>query len=317
LARQEWKRLLRGHRRFVASIGHTPGDWQVLVASDLPLAIWSGPADTEGEQLNLKLANLSGLDLSFANLSVAALVGAVAEGVTFRGADLDHSLLTDAFLDGADFSIANLNCADLSRASLRGASFQKAVLTGADFENCDLAGADFTGASMLGASFVGAELGDVVGFPLPVFDGDDPDAELALIADRFRGFELKLQVEEFTKRHDHETLCRSLLAALRRGELPFGREQNLWLPLTAPQAVTLCDAEDFIRLTLAIAAGAPNEAVAGRVSGLHHILRQKHEARDDAFFERLDELRSELPEPYASGVECSLVELRSGPSRAS
>ena len=164
LNRQEWKQHLRAHQRFVRSCPYR-GRWQVLVASGLPLAVWSGPKVEEGKQLHLTMENLTELDLSFAEIPLAALVPVLAEGVCFRGADLSDSVLTDSLLDGADFSIANLESTDFSRASLRGANFRRAILYYTDFQDCDLTGADFTGALMEDVSFLDARLDGTIGLP--------------------------------------------------------------------------------------------------------------------------------------------------------
>jgi len=322
LTRETWKRHLRAHRKFLDTRG-SGGHWELLAAAGLPLAIWRG-AQGEGEQLNLSFANLAGLDLRLATLVAVGLAGVVAEGQCFRGATLDGSLLADAFLDGADFTMAKLERVDFSRASLRGACFKKAHLLEADFEGCDLTAADFTGAKVNGAKFRGAVMADVIGFPQPIFSGLDPAAELAEIVRFFPRHERGQQLSELARRHDRPTLLRCLVAALREGGLPFDRDSGLWSPLTAADAVSHYDVEDYLRLVAAIAGGAPDghiirkggwsnlwtdADIPGCVSGLHWMLKHKHASGDAAFFTGLERRRHDLPSPYDVGVAVSLVQL--------
>lgn len=166
MAADEWQRLVDDHAAFLDSFEYRrSGSWQVLIVSGLPLAVWLGETGSAGKQLNANLANLCGLSLEWACIPCAALPGVMAEGVSFRGAELSHSLLTDAALDRTDFSLARLEHADFSRASLRGASFAKALLIHTDFENCDLRGADFRGAKFTKTRWGGARIEGALGLP--------------------------------------------------------------------------------------------------------------------------------------------------------
>lgn len=162
-----WREHLREHGRWLDTA--RPHGWgvrfELLSVSGLPLAVFKGKTSTEGKQLNLNLANLSGLSVEWAVLPYAAFPGVLAEGVGFRGATLKRCCLTDGFFDRADFTMAQLEDADFSRSSLRGACFRKAQLHDADFEGCDLTGADFRGARMRGTKFPGAILSGALGLP--------------------------------------------------------------------------------------------------------------------------------------------------------
>lgn len=318
----EWKPLVREHQRFVQS---TRGfhKWTVLSVSGLPLAVCDGPKGERGEQLNLRMADLTQLKLRFAKLPKAALVGVMAEGVSFRGATLVQSVMTDSWMDAADFSLAKMSDVDLSRTSLRGARFNKAVLNDADFQGCDLTGADFTGASLTGASFHEAVLEGVRGFTLPIFGGD-PAEDLEAIFGHFSGWRLQQQFEEFTLRHDGPTLWRCLLDSLKRNPAYFGQDNQTWQPLASADAASALTGDDFMRLASAIAAGAPSGWIVheggstglwgdgdipGRLYELHRIVVAKDAAVDTAFFDAVVARRSELPELYAGGLASSLAEV--------
>ncbi|MFV8749696.1 pentapeptide repeat-containing protein [Nannocystaceae bacterium ST9] len=166
MSAEDWRRCLDEHAAFLDSCQYARwGSWQVLSVSGLPLAVWDGTTGSEGKQINLNFANLTGLSLEWACIPCAGLPGVMAEGVCFRGAELSRSLLTDAALDGADFSLARLDHVDFSRASLRGANFKKAIVSDADFENCDLRGADFRGAKFARTRLVGANTEGALGLP--------------------------------------------------------------------------------------------------------------------------------------------------------
>lgn len=60
-------------------------------------------------------ADLSGLDLSFANLRGAVLRGADLRGTLLRGANLEGATLDESSLAGADLSDANLTSASTKR----------------------------------------------------------------------------------------------------------------------------------------------------------------------------------------------------------
>ena len=98
-------------------------------------------------------ADLSGVDLEYADLDGADLRDANLSGADLRGADLRNASLWYADLRGADFRDASLGCADLGYADLGGAN-----LSGADLRDADLRGADLGHANLYGADFSGADL---------------------------------------------------------------------------------------------------------------------------------------------------------------
>ena len=112
---------------------------------------------------NLSGANLSNTDLSDALLNSADLSGVIFENVKFTGtslwfANLSGSLLQDADLPSVSFHGANLSCANLLRANLSGAIFQDAVLSNAWLESANLSRASFLRANLSGAWLVKSEL---------------------------------------------------------------------------------------------------------------------------------------------------------------
>ena len=104
-------------------------------------------------------ADLSGVDLEYANLDGADLRDANLSGADLRGADLGGANLWYADLRGADLRDANLRCADLGYADLGGANLSGADLDGTDLKSTDLRGANLGHANLWGADFGGADLG--------------------------------------------------------------------------------------------------------------------------------------------------------------
>ena len=104
-------------------------------------------------------ANLSGVDLEYADLDGADLRNANLSGADFGGANLWGADLWYADLRGADLRYASLGCADLGYADLGGANLGCADLRGADLRYADLRGADFRDTNLEGADFSGADLG--------------------------------------------------------------------------------------------------------------------------------------------------------------
>jgi len=107
--------------------------------------------DADLHWANLKDANLTGANLESANLESANLTGANLESANLESAKLTHANLTDANLSGAKLVWANLKNADLYRADL----------TGADLEDANLAGVDLYGADLREANLNHVNLWDV------------------------------------------------------------------------------------------------------------------------------------------------------------
>ena len=104
-------------------------------------------------------ADLSGVDLEYADLDGADLSDANLSGADLRGADLRSANLWYADLRGADLRDASLGCADLWYADLGGADLGGADLSGADLRDADLRGANLGHANLYDADFSGADLG--------------------------------------------------------------------------------------------------------------------------------------------------------------
>ncbi len=81
---------------------------------------------------DLSDANLTGINLAYADLSKANLARANLAGVQLGQANLSGANLTGADLTGAKLYMANLTGANLSGARLLEAKLYKAVLDGAD-----------------------------------------------------------------------------------------------------------------------------------------------------------------------------------------
>lgn len=319
MEREEWRPLIRAHQKFVRNSGH--GNWQILTVAGLPMPFWEG--GTGDGQIVLSMIDVRNLDLKFAKLTSAALVGIIGENHNFKGVNLVNGLVTDSFLDGADFSMGRLEDIDFSRSSLRGAKFNKANLTGADFENCDLTGADFTGAKLDRTKFLNATLDDVKGFDYPIYLGD-PTVELAQILERFEGWVVGNEFEQFVKRHDESILIKGLCAALKTHPEKFGGDNDLWQPLSAKSAAVHFGADDFHRLVVAVANGAPEGRIIkswgsiglwgeGDIPGCPHglvsILKNKGAMDDGPFFSEFIPLLESVVEPYRSGLGSVLSKL--------
>ena len=104
-------------------------------------------------------ADLSGVDLEYANLDGADLGDANLSGADLGGANLWYADLWYADLRGADLRYTSLGCADLGYADLGGANLRCADLKGADLRGADLRGADLRDANLYGADLRGADLG--------------------------------------------------------------------------------------------------------------------------------------------------------------
>ena len=125
----------------------------------------------EGEGLDFRGADLSGIDFLGAQLGVANL-----SGVRFVGADLYRAWLMGTDMRGADFTRADLRkvqgreCdgrdanfseARFDRADFDGADFRHACFHEADFGGCYLYGADLRGADLRGVLFSKTKIDEV------------------------------------------------------------------------------------------------------------------------------------------------------------
>ncbi len=146
--------------------------------------------------VNLKNADLIGINLSGANLSHATLKGINLSRADLSGANLSnidqfeeefdtcapmndsqdsedafinlsYAILSNADLTGADLTGANLTGADLTGADLTGANLEDAklintILCNAILTNTDLAFANLTGANLTSVDLSGANLCDTI-----------------------------------------------------------------------------------------------------------------------------------------------------------
>tara|TARA_B100000315_G_C14582441_1_gene591208 strand:- start:479 stop:1129 length:651 start_codon:yes stop_codon:yes gene_type:complete len=104
----------------------------------------------------LRISNLSNIDLRWANLCNATLSGSNFSGADLGEANLIEATLTAAYLNGTDLTGANLKGASLAMADLSGASLRFANLTNADLSGADLREVDLTGAILDGTNLQSA-----------------------------------------------------------------------------------------------------------------------------------------------------------------
>lgn len=126
-------------------------------------AKWLETAGAEGNQANMRLANLSNKDLKRAKLEGAKLEGAYLENTDLSFARLERAHLLSAHLEGAELSSADLSHADLSSANLYEANLLSAYmprvnLSSATLEAVDLSFADLDGANLSSAGLPRADL---------------------------------------------------------------------------------------------------------------------------------------------------------------
>ena len=113
--------------------------------------IWTGDAPSLAcavmtaiqEKKSLRLANLSGSDLSDCNL---------------RGSDLRGSNLRGSNLRGSDLRGCNLSGSDLRDCNLRGSDLRGSDLSGSDLRDCNLRGSDLSGCNLSGCNLSGSDL---------------------------------------------------------------------------------------------------------------------------------------------------------------
>jgi uncharacterized protein YjbI with pentapeptide repeats len=105
--------------------------------------------------VNLQYADLTNAYLRYADLTNAHLYNADLSNAHLYNADLTDADLGFADLTDADLSNADLTDADLVRAKLTYANLMYADLTYAHFIEADLSNADFTLATVTNANFLG------------------------------------------------------------------------------------------------------------------------------------------------------------------
>lgn len=123
--------------------------------------IYLGEANLQGANLERSVlidAFLYGANLQEANLFSAVLSGGYLEQGDFQHAVLDLADVTSARLRGANLQDASFSEADLSNSDMREASLQRAYLMRATLRGTDLSGANMHEAIIAWANFQGANL---------------------------------------------------------------------------------------------------------------------------------------------------------------
>ena len=131
------------------------------------------------DELNGIRANLSGVDLEYANLDGADLYDADLYGADLYGANLGCADLRDADLRSADLKGAYLKGANLSGADLRSADLRSANLWDADLRCANLSGANLGCADLRDADLRDVNLRDVNLGCVDLSGADLKDADLS------------------------------------------------------------------------------------------------------------------------------------------
>ena len=169
-----------GDRRYVTPLDHdfpSNGDLLSAVRALGQLRKIKG-VETPSTVVDLREANLQGLDLSFfqtlnsdysganfhkANMQAINLASSDLDGAFFREADLEGAFLHNASLKKSNFFSASLQHAQLSDANLSFAifentDFRNASLFSADMQNCSIVASDLRDCSFREARLQGALL---------------------------------------------------------------------------------------------------------------------------------------------------------------
>lgn len=138
---------------------------RILVADEL----W---AHAMPGRLDLSFINVRYADLGGVNLTAVVLLGAVLDGSNLRGARMSYADLRQVSLKDADLTGADLRNADLTRATMERARLDKAQLTdalliranltGASLKLADLTLTDATKADLSSATLNAAQLDNAV-----------------------------------------------------------------------------------------------------------------------------------------------------------
>lgn len=119
-------------------------------------------------RLDLRRADLYGVDFSYTNLEGAILNDANLDKAILSGSDLTRSNLSwatlrHASLEGANLKLAWLDQTILNYSDLRDANLSWASLRGTSLKGANLSGADLTNAKMEGVAFGDNDLSEVKG----------------------------------------------------------------------------------------------------------------------------------------------------------
>ena len=130
-------------------------DLAVILAEHREYIVSGGKRGSQANlsNLDLKFANLKSAILCKANLSKANLSCAILIDANLRGANMMYAKLSYVKLSGAILCETNLSGANLSGAHLSGTNLMNADLSGADLWSADLSGADLSGTKGLASKF--------------------------------------------------------------------------------------------------------------------------------------------------------------------
>ena len=121
--------------------------------------LWAIENKKSLSRLDLRKANLGGLNLSRFDLSYTDLGGANLRWANLSGANLSGADLSEANLSGANLSGANLSGADLSEANLSGANLSRALFKNTKLNNAYLGHANLSRALFKNTKLNNAYLG--------------------------------------------------------------------------------------------------------------------------------------------------------------
>ena len=168
-------------------------------------------ANTVIENLQGKVGDSGGCDLSGMGLEGARLAGVNLVDANLRGTDLGGADLLHANLAGADLANANLGGANLWRANLTGTDLAETDLAGANLEmarmpganlgraglaEADLGRADLRLANLIGADLAGANLNEADLRGSLVDSNGDGRPDLVLGGSGAEGIEVDIRVGE-------------------------------------------------------------------------------------------------------------------------
>ena len=119
---------------------------------------WLDTAETSGQLLHLRRADLRGLSLPGRQLRQCILVQSLLSGSDLRKSDLTQAHLENSVLVGTRLDEAILERMDAEEAILRGASLVRARANGVRLEDADLTGVNAQHARMAHAELAGAHL---------------------------------------------------------------------------------------------------------------------------------------------------------------
>lgn len=120
------------------------------------------------DELDLKNANLEGIELNGVEIKKGLFVGSYLKGAVMHLANLQKGNFKNAQgpsfeirfgnLSFSNFNNSNFSNADFSNSNLMFSNFEGANLSGAKFRNAKLKGAKFKDAYLSGADFTGADV---------------------------------------------------------------------------------------------------------------------------------------------------------------